>query len=533
MHRLQGCAMINFVTLPNCLSNFKGLQPMRKIGLFFAFALIFFLGLPLFTAWQPPVAAQNAATITPTAEPSFQTGTFVRDMVYDGELVWVANWNENTLIRLDAETGTQVGDSIPEPSLLGQNINQPGRGTVALAFDGINIWAASDTNRTVTVLTRTGAIDTSFSSSSTGQIIEPVDLLFDGANMWVLNQAGTGRGRLVKIIVASRTVAPNIPVGTFPTSMTWDGQRIWVTNGLDNSIMAIDTESGQPVPLMQGEDGDTNTSLNVGIFPLSIVFDGRHIWVAHYDGTIRVYGVRERVNEEEETLILVQADEFVIEDLAGLPPRPIQLLYAFEQVWVTNVHDGRGSVTAYRAINGEFNRTLQTDNFGVFPGTMIYTDDEIWVADWVSQKITPLNVTELSIWQGTVNGDDVVTVTPGIWLPTASPTPTIPPTATPESCSPELPPRLVVGGRGRIRSIITQPFRLRPEPDSFTDPIERYPGGTTFDVIGGYVCQDAGTSQAFTFFQVVMPDGKEGWMSEIFYDSDRGGQADYALEPIE
>lgn len=505
---------------------------MRKIGLFLALAFIFFMALPFLAASQSPVAAQDPTETAPT----YQTGNFVRDMVYDpdgGEngLVWVANWYDNTIIRLDAKTGEQVGDVIPEPSLIGQNINSVGRGSVALAYDGQNIWAASDTNRIVSVINRQGNFITSFNSQN-ANIIEPIDLLFDGENMWVLNQGGeTGRGRLVKIIVGAGTATAPIPVGIFPTAMTWDGKHIWVTNGLDNTIMAIDMESGEPVPFIVDEDNTTSEALQVGLFPMSIVFDGRHIWVAHYDGSIKVFGVRSEITEtddgETETLIAVQVDELVIEDIQGNPRRPVQLLYAFEHVWVTNVHDGTGSITAYRAENGNFVQKLPTSDIGVFPATMTYTGDEIWVADWVSRTVTPLNVN--NIWVGrTLNPEAVVTTTPGIWLPTASPTATLPATATPESCVPDIPPQLVIGGRGRINpAVINQPFRLRPEPSSFTEEIGTYEPGSTFEVIGGYVCEDEGTAQAFTFFEVRMDsDGQEGWMSETF-------EGQYALVPVE
>ncbi|PJF39524.1 MAG: hypothetical protein CUN55_14120 [Phototrophicales bacterium] len=502
---------------------------MRKIGFFLALALLFFIGLPLLAASQAPVAAQDPTS----TQPRYKVGNFVRDMVYDpdgGEngLVWVANWYDNTILRLDAITGEQRGDPIPEPALIGQNINSLGRGSVALAYDGVNIWAASDTMNVVSVIDRTGALITKYDTLN-ARINRPVDLLFDGENMWVLNQPESGRGSLVKIIVGTETPLPPIFVGAFPTSMTWDGQNIWVANGLDNNVMAIDSESGEPATFLL-DDGSTSDVLPVGLFPISIAFDGRHIWVAHYDGTIKVFGVRTQVIENEdgerEVLIATKADEFIIEDVAGNPRRPIQLLYAFEHIWVTNVHDGTGSITAFRAENGNFVQKLPTSDLGIFPGTMTYTGNEIWVADWVSNEITPLKVE--NIWVGrTLNPEAVVTTTPGIWLPTASPTATLPATATPESCAPDVAPQLVIGGRGRVNpQVIDVPYRLRAEPSSFAEIVGTYPPGATFEVIGGYICEDEGTAQAFTFFQVRMDsDGKEGWMSETF-------EGKYALVPI-
>lgn len=511
---------------------------MRKVAFFLAIAFVFFLMLPLMMANDIVTAQDPTGTPDPNT-PTFETGSFVRDMVFDGQFVWVANWYDNNLYRLDPATGVLIGDPVDEPALRDQNIDSLGRGTTALAFDGTFIWTASDTNNFVGVINRSGEIENSFITAN-ARINEPVDLLFDNERIWVLNQGGS-RGTLVPIIAATQTPLEPIFVGRFPTAMTWDGDHIWVTNGVDNTVSVINAETGEPVTLIN-ENGQESEVLEVGIFPISIAFDGRHIWVAHYDGSILVYDVRTTTalddddddssdsddgDDESDTLVVVQEGEIVIEDLEGNPQRPIQLLYAFEHVWVTNVHDGTGSITAYRAVDGEFIQTFPTSATGEFPATMTYVGDQIWVADWVSREITPLNT--VNIWDGlTLNDSAIVTTTPGIWLPTATPTNTPIATATPLSCVPNVEPQLVVGGRGRVNAaIITAPYRLRPEPSSFGDPIGVYPPGSTFDVIGGFVCEDEGTDEALTFFEVRMDaDGEEGWMSETF-------DGEYALIPIE
>lgn len=478
---------------------------MKKIILL-SIGLVFCLSLPILSLHNMPVTAQS-----PTEEDglTYVTGAFPRDMVWDSRtgIVWVANWYDGTISRLDAQTGEVLGEPIIDPALEGQN-NIKGRGPVAVASDGTNIWIANQRSNIVSVIDRNGELITSFTTRQNG-IDNPVDLFFDGINMWVLNQGGEQtRGSVVRINVLTNAFSAPFPAGRFSTSMTWDGSRVWVTNGLSNTISVIN-----------GEDGQLVAEIDVSIFPTSIVFDGRHAWVAHYDGTIQVIEVGTAINEEGDIVLATRDASFSIEEIAGDPQRPIQLLYAFEHVWVTNVHDG--SITAYSAETGAFAVTLSTLDDSEFPGTVTFTGNQIWVADWVTQRITALDV--LDVWEGnTLNDAADVTSTPPILLPSLVPTDTPIPTITPEFCDPNLPPRMVVGGRGMITQDFRGNLRLREDPSSYDTGYTLYPPGTTFTVTGSYVCEDN-----LAFWPVVIDeDGAEGWFSENF-------DGDYTIEPIE
>jgi hypothetical protein len=59
-------------------------------------------------------------------------------MVFDGVNIWVANLGGNTLRKLRASDGTNLGSF------------SAGSGPVSLAFDGVNIWSASFFGATIT-----------------------------------------------------------------------------------------------------------------------------------------------------------------------------------------------------------------------------------------------------------------------------------------------------------------------------------------------------------------------------------------------
>ena len=479
---------------------------MNKIFLL-TLGLVIFLALPLLTLQDTSVTAQAP---TEDTTPRYVTGSFARDMVWDRQtgIVWVANWYDGTITRLDAETGEVLGDPILDPALEGQN-NITERGPVALASDGTNIWIANQRSNIVSVVDRNGNLINSYTTRQNG-IDNPVDLFFDGLNMWVLNQGGEQtRGSVVRINTISNSIEQPYAAGRFSTSMTYDGSRVWVTNGLGNSVSVIDAQTGELIE-----------EISVDLFPTSIVFDGRHVWIAHYDGSLKILDVSLGFNEEDEVVLVTNDADFAIEDLAGDPQRPVQLLYAFEHVWVTNVHDG--SITAYSAETGAFAETFSTVDDSEFPGTMTNTGNEIWVADWVTQKISHINIED--VWAGnTLNTEIDVTSTPGIWLPTDVPTNTPTPTQTPVFCDPDLPPRMTVGEPGMVIRDFAGNLRLRPIPSLFdNEEINTYPEGSTFIVVSGYVCEDN-----VAFWEVVMDsDGQQGWFSENY-------NGNYTIEPVE
>jgi hypothetical protein len=91
--------------------------------------------------------------------------------------------------------------------------------------------------------------------------------------------------------------------------------------------------------------------------------------------------------------------------------------------------------------------------------------------------------------------------------------------ATPNDCLPALPPRLVIGGQGRVTP--GQPNLIRSVPSRTSGTvIGQIPAGGVFDVIGGPQCGDG-----LRYWQVTYI-GRTGWTAE-------GQGVNYWLEPVQ
>ncbi|MCI0714514.1 MAG: hypothetical protein L0154_30450 [Chloroflexi bacterium] len=411
----------------------------------------------------------------------YTTGVFPRAMAFDGERVWVANWVDNTITILDAETGEYLN------TLEGNEIIQP----VALAWDGTHMWLASYQNNRVYRLDADGNVETTFDANDDVQ--GPIDLFFDGAHVWIVNQGSGARpGTIIKIVAATVTKLGTYDVGHFPTSITLVNDEMWVANGFDNNITII-----------RADTGDRVGRVDVASFPFSVTFDGRHVWVSHYDGTLMLINNLSR--EVDENIVLEE-----------IPGRPIELLYAFERVWITNVDDA--SIARFKADNGVL---LDTESAGQFPASLVATQDEVWIANWLDYKIIPVSVDLADLEP--LNEPEAVAANVSVLLP--SPVPTGTPTLVPlTNCNPEAPSRLRPGDRGRVDSEGDQtPLTLRDAIEG--NRIDTFPILTEFIVLDGPFCD----SQNRAWYSVRLVESElEGWFVESLFNN---GAWDYTIEP--
>ena len=112
---------------------------------------------------------------------------------------------------------------------------------------------------------------------------------------------------------------------------------------------------------------------------------------------------------------------------------------------------------------------------------------------------------------------------------TDAPTPTAasPATETPTpvesaSCNTSAPSRLSAGQTARV----LQRLNMRNEASIDAPLIQTNPTNTQVEIIGGPVCTPVGES-AYLWWQIRLPDGKEGWSAESQLNS-----PSYFLEPI-
>lgn len=189
----------------------------------------------------------------------------------DGECLWVANYGDGTVTRVQASDAkvieTWTGMSVPKHVLIasgrvyvagGEN---PGKlymidpskpaGAVAnlgnicsypsgMAYDGEHI-----------LICGAGAV-TNYHVPSGSRItyvngfVGPAGIIYDGNNFWL-----TDGGELKKVYVDGQTGTP-VNVGSVPQFPTFDGTNIWVPNTGDGSITVVRASTGTVVATLTG-----------------------------------------------------------------------------------------------------------------------------------------------------------------------------------------------------------------------------------------------------------------------------------------
>ncbi len=95
--------------------------------------------------------------------------------------------------------------------------------SLGIAFDGANIWVANYFSNTVTKLRASDGANLGYFPVGSA----PVGIAFDGANIWVANTGGTN----VTILRASDGgYVGTFYVGIYPWAVAFDGANIWVTD---------------------------------------------------------------------------------------------------------------------------------------------------------------------------------------------------------------------------------------------------------------------------------------------------------------
>jgi DNA-binding beta-propeller fold protein YncE len=238
---------------------------------------------------------------------SAQTGKYPLGVAYDGANIWVANFNGNSVTKIRASTCKLVA-TYTDPgfmlnpfllafdgthiwvtnlaSSVAEALNKDGTvfarccgagnlaGPAGVAVDGSgNVWVANTNliggSATVTEINAAGAWAGNFPIAGGTQ---PVDLAYDGANMWVTDR---GANNVYKMNSAGLVVGGPFAVGTKPTGIVFDGANMWVANLVSNNVSEI-TPVGvvTTYPLGNGSCGTQNSS------PTLIAFDGANIWVS-------------------------------------------------------------------------------------------------------------------------------------------------------------------------------------------------------------------------------------------------------------
>jgi hypothetical protein len=199
------------------------------------------------------------------------SGSFPSDLlVAKGRIFILGNNNPGTLHQIDPS----------QPAGTVTTLTNIGAFPEGIAFDGSRIWTANFgptccNSGSVSIVTLNPITVTTVGSGFNS----PRRILYDGANMWVLD--GAPGGPLLRKLDASGNILQTLPLSDFPNSLVFDGTNLWIAGFTDNigddtsSVMVVRAATGTVLATLTG-NGLNN--------PTDIAFDGERILVTNFLG---------------------------------------------------------------------------------------------------------------------------------------------------------------------------------------------------------------------------------------------------------
>jgi YVTN family beta-propeller protein len=173
------------------------------------------------------------------------------------EFAWVTDATEGTVEQVDPEANRVVG------SLKVGN----GPGGVAVAFDAVWVVTAVD-GAVVRVDLETGKVTDRIPVGS-----RPTAIAAGAGSLWVTDEAA---GTVIRVEPGTGSVSEAIAVGNGPDSVAFGEDAVWVANRIDGTVSRIDPAT----------DSVTST-VEVGAEPAALAVDDQGVWVASSgDGTL-------------------------------------------------------------------------------------------------------------------------------------------------------------------------------------------------------------------------------------------------------
>lgn len=282
-------------------------------------------------------------------------------VIYDGKNIWVCSKNTSSVSQFNACDGAFV------QTLSGgsYNFNFP----QGIAFDGVNIWVTNSVGNSVTAFSATDGSFVMNISGGSFNFSSPTRIIFDGTYLWTVN-------------FLNATATAFDTTGTFhanttgggkinnPVDLSFDGTNIWITNtftGFADNVVVIDN-TGALVTSFNGSFGDA----------CGIVFDGTLMWVGF-------------VGTSEVTAYDIGTFAVALGPFSGAPynfnfmPSINQTCpFVFDgiRVWVTNTTPGGGTMTLLNAFDGSWVNTIGSSAYGFnFSQGAVFDGIFVWVTN--------------------------------------------------------------------------------------------------------------------------------------------------------
>jgi hypothetical protein len=153
-----------------------------------------------------------------------------------------------------------------------------GNGSNGIASDGTYIWTAD--------FGPPGSVSLIFPPSyivgiQTTGFLRPSGILYDGAHIWVTDFTA---GTLLKVQAATGGILQTVPVGAGPQYPVFDGANIWVPNWTSYSITVVQASTGNAAATISSD------ASNMLSHPTSATFDGERVLVTNgFGNTVTLF----------------------------------------------------------------------------------------------------------------------------------------------------------------------------------------------------------------------------------------------------
>jgi YVTN family beta-propeller protein len=288
---------------------------------------------------------------------SIDVGTAPSALAYGGSSLWVANFDADTVSRVDPRTGRVVGAPI-----------KVGNGPVGVAVTPKWVWVAHQFDSTVTRI-----------AQRSGRVIgtpirvpdRPLAIAAGAGAVWVFSSTP---GTLTKIDPNTGTVRSTSPRIVARGTSNQDyaglaiaGSLVLVPSPAENALVRIDASTNRPA----------GPAIDVGTGPSRVGVAFGSAWVANLDGAS-----------------VTRVDLRTGKSLAEIPVGglPVAVVGGGGVVWVADQRGG-ALVRIDPATNAVTGEPIPVGPTGVRPHAVAYADGRPWVADQAGGTLVTLDTT--------------------------------------------------------------------------------------------------------------------------------------------